>query len=430
MILLKKLFSDPTRRNVIINSIGNNLNVAFTALLFLILVRILDPAQYGVLSVLLGIAYVLANILDFGTSAMIYSYLPPLIEEKSGAVYRFVKSTFYYQTLFSLVVIVTLMLTFPFLDAIFFKTGAPLIDLYLTSLSVLLFIWQNFVWNCMAAVKNFMKVNVYYNISNVFKTLILLYLSLDKQVSVSSVIFVFGVIGPLIFFLLLFLEKRALLKILAKTEVSRSELKLRYTLTYFIASQFFNIGMRMDLFLLSFYGMKLETGYYGVAQKIILTIITTVISITQVLSPMFSEISTKEEVKNHLKKGLLYLAIPAGIFTVLAVTPDFIFLPILTRKYMASADITRILSLPFIVYSIGSLPILFLLYTVKKPFYLLWSNISFFIILTGTCILLIPKMGMYAAPIAIGGAMTTATIILTAAAIIEYKKLPQRDSHK
>src|SRR4030042_385643 len=95
----------PTSKQVIINIIGNYLNVFFTALFALILVRILSPSQYGVLSVLLSIAYVLANVLDFGVSATIYSYLPPMIEQKAANLYRFLKSTFFYQTLFSAIYI-------------------------------------------------------------------------------------------------------------------------------------------------------------------------------------------------------------------------------------------------------------------------------------------------------------------------------------
>src|SRR3972149_9155896 len=79
----------PTSKNIIINTLGNYLNVFFTALFALILVRLLTPSQYGVLSVLLGIAYVLANILDFGTTATIYSYLPGLYENKSNNLYSF-----------------------------------------------------------------------------------------------------------------------------------------------------------------------------------------------------------------------------------------------------------------------------------------------------------------------------------------------------
>ena len=83
--MVKKIVSflkRPTSRDVIINTLGNYLNVFFTAFFVLILVRVLSKSEYGALNVLLGISYVLANILDFGTSATIYSTVPTLLEEE------------------------------------------------------------------------------------------------------------------------------------------------------------------------------------------------------------------------------------------------------------------------------------------------------------------------------------------------------------
>src|SRR3989339_2035775 len=142
--MIQRLFNfikKPTSRDIIINSIGNYLNVVFIAFFAFILFRIISPTQYGVFSVLMGIAYVLANVLDFGTTATIYSYLPPLIDERKPTLYRFIKSTFFYQTFFALIVISTLFVTFPYLDKIFFKTGAPVHELYITAICVLFFIW-------------------------------------------------------------------------------------------------------------------------------------------------------------------------------------------------------------------------------------------------------------------------------------------------
>ena len=183
LLFIKK----PTTRNVIINTFGNYLNVFFTALFVLLLVRIFSRSQYGVLSVLLGIAYVLANILDFGTTATIYSYLPPMIERKATNIYRFVKTTFIYQSLFSGIVIFVLLLTFPYLDKVFFKTGAPLSDLYMTSFMVLFLIWQNFVLNILFASKKFIHANLYLNLSNVIKTAVILLLASAHQVTVGSI---------------------------------------------------------------------------------------------------------------------------------------------------------------------------------------------------------------------------------------------------
>lgn len=425
--MLKKLLQfviKPTSKDVIVNTLGNYLNVFFTAFFALVLVRILTPAQYGVLSVLLGIAYVLANILDFGTTATIYSYLPQLYEKKASNLYRFIKSTFYYQSIFSFIIIGALFITFPYLDIIFFKTGAPIWELYLTAFSVLLFIWQNFILNILFAAKKFIRANIYLNISNVIKSLIIFFLLYNKTISVGSVIFVFGILGPMIFFLLLFLEKKDLVFILMKAEVKKEEFRFGYTLTYFVASQFLNLGLRMDLFLLSYFRSKPEVGYYGLSQKIILTIITTVISITQVLSPAFSKVANKSQAKSQFKTGLMYLLVPSILFLVLYILPNQVFTLFFTHKFATTALITKALSLPFIIFSLASLPQLFLLYTVKKPRYILISNILFFFVLTLGCWYLIPKMGVFGPPYAILAALIISAGVQSVISVREFRNLP------
>ncbi|MEK7070656.1 MAG: hypothetical protein AAB966_02515, partial [Patescibacteria group bacterium] len=230
----------PTSRDVIINTFGNYLNVFFTALFALVLVRVMSPSEYGVLSVLLGISYVLANALDFGTTATIYSYLPTLLEEKTYQLYIFIKTTFYYQTLFAIITISALAIFFPYLDEIFFKTNAPAWQLYLALLSVLLFIWQNFVSNILLASKKFFKVNLYVNISNLIKTIVLFSLIPFGLINVGSVIFVFGILGSILFFIPLLIEKRDLYPIIMKQKIQKEEFRFGYTLTYFLGTQMFN----------------------------------------------------------------------------------------------------------------------------------------------------------------------------------------------
>ena len=143
--MIQRLFNfikKPTSKDIVINTIGNYLNVVFIAFFAFLLVRIMQPSEYGVLSVLLGISYVLANILDFGTTASIYSYLPAMIEKKHKNIYIFLKTIFFYQTGFSAVIILLLFIFFPQLDKIFFKTGAPWWELYITTFSVLFLVWQ------------------------------------------------------------------------------------------------------------------------------------------------------------------------------------------------------------------------------------------------------------------------------------------------
>ena len=424
LLFIKK----PTSKDVIINTLGNYLNVFFIAFFALLLVRVLSPSEYGVLSVLLGIAYVLANILDFGTTATIYSYLPPMLEKKTSNIFRFIKTLFFYQSIFSFIIIGILFITFPYLDKIFFKTGAPSWQLYLTAFLVLFLIWQNFVLNILFAAKKFLKANLYLNLSNLLKTAVILFLVFTNNISVGSILFVFGILGPIIFFFLLFIEKHDFVFVLIKSEVKRKEFRFGYTFTYFIASQFLNLGLRMDLFLLSYYRCSIsqaQVGYYGLAQKIILTIITTIISITQVLSPNFSKIKTKSESLKQLKTGLMYLLVPCGLFLVLFFLPNQVYYLFFTTKFAQTASITKALALPFIIFTIANLPILFLLYTIKKPRPILIANIVLFIIISAGSYYLIPIKGIFGPPQALLAAFSINLIILSIAAIREYKKLPR-----
>ena len=257
-----RFLTEPTRKNIAINTIGNYLNVFFVALFALILVRIMTPAEYGVLSVLLGISYVLATILDFGTTATIYSYVPALHAENNPRLYRFIKSTFFYQSLFSFIVIGVLFFTFPYLDRVFFKTNARIWVLDLTSFSVLLFIWQNFFTNILFAAKKFLRANLYINIGNVVKTIVIGLMAYFGTLSVGEVIFVFGIVGPVVFFILLILTSKQHIITVYNSTIDKKEFRFGYTLTYFLASQFYNLGLRMDLFLLSYFSLCAPVCFY------------------------------------------------------------------------------------------------------------------------------------------------------------------------
>ncbi|MFA6532866.1 MAG: oligosaccharide flippase family protein [Patescibacteria group bacterium] len=428
--MIQRLFNfikKPTSKDVIINTIGNYLNVVFIAFFAFLLVRIMQPSEYGVLSVLLGISYVLANILDFGTTASIYSYLPAMIEKKHKNIYIFLKTIFFYQTSFSLAIITLLFIFFPYLDKVFFKTGAPWWELYVTTFSVLFLVWQNYAINALFAAKRFLKANVFLNLSNLIKTIIIFVMIPLHLITVGSIIFVFGIIGPIVFFILLFFEQKHIVFSILKAPVKKEEFRFGYTITFFIASQFFNIAQRMDLFLLSYFLSKSpEVGYYGLAQKIILTVIASIASITQVLSPRFSKISTQEEVRREFRTGLVYLLIPMVFFIALYFTPNVIFYLFFTEKFAQTATIVKTLTWPYIIYTFINLPLLFLLYTVKKPIYILISNLAIFITVAFGCYYLIPIMKLSGPPYALDLAFFIGLIVLSVTSFVEYRKLPNK----
>jgi len=422
---LIRFIKDPTSTNIIINTSGNYLNVAFTAFFALILFRSMTPIEYGVFSVLIGISYITSNILEFGTTATIYSTVPVLFHEDDSRLYTFIKSTFFYQTFLSIVVIVSLIVSFPILDKMFFKTGAPQWILTMTACTIILFVWQNFLTNVLFASKRFFRANLYHNTSNLIKAIILIVLSVTNNISIATVIMTYGLIGPSVFFLLVLYKNYERIEPMKHASVKRDEIKLNYTLTYFAASQFYNVGLRMDLFLLSFFGLREQVGFYASAQKIILSIIATVVSISQVLSPQFAAAKTRSEINKLMKKGFTYMLIPIGIFIALILTPTAVFNLVFTENFNQAIGITKILAVPFSLSAVGTVITLYLLYTVKKPVYILISNIFFFIILSGGSYLLIPQYGMYGPPFAIAGAYIVAIGVQVAGFFKEHKNMIQ-----
>lgn len=397
-----KFIKNPTSIQIVINTIGNYLNIFFTAFFAFLLVRVMNPVEYGTLSVLLGIAYVLANILDFGISASIYSFLPALFEKKTARLYSFLKTTFFYQSIFAGVIILVFLLFFPKIDEYFFKTQAPWWELYLTIFSVIFLIWQNYAVNSLLAVKKVFQANLFLNLSNIIKTIFIFILIFFKKINVGYIIFTFSILGPLIFFLFLFFEKKHVLLNILKAPIKKEEFKPGYTLTYFLASQFFNLGTRMDLFILSFYFPKSEiVGYYGLSTKIILTLFASVSSITQVLSPDYSKLKNDKEFKSLLKKSFLYLLAPTFLFFLLFLTPKKIFQIAFTEKFSLTSEITHMLALSYLIYPIMNIPWLFFLYTIKKPKYILVGTIIFFILISSFCYVLTPRVKIYAGPISI-----------------------------
>lgn len=419
---LKRLFSLSTTKDVIINSVGNYLSVFFTALYAPILVRAFTPTEYGIFSVLFAIAYLLANILDFGVTASIYSYLPGLLGNREETL-RFIKANFLFQTVLSFLVLIIGFVFVNHLDTFIFKLNVPTSYYFWTFVSIPLFIWQNFILNIFFASKRFLHANILNNISYFSKVVMLLVLVYLDKVTVQNVIITFGILGQLVFFALLFREKRWLLKELIYTPFHRAHIKLEYTLTFFAASQLFNLASRIDLFMLSFFLIKSEVGYYGLSQKIILTVLTMVNSITQVISPQFSNIKTQHEVKSLIKKGLIYMLIPTGIFVAIIILPTWVYTFIFTDKFVKTAAITRVLSGSFILYGLTAVPTLFFLYTIKKPRHLLVMNFIFLIIVAVGCLIMIPIKGVFGPPIAFVTAFIIVTFYIVGAFAYEYRQL-------
>lgn len=396
--------------------------VFFVAIYAIILFRTMPIAEYGVFSVLFAIAYLLANILDFGMTASIYSYLPGLLGNRKQTL-GFIKTNLVLQTLLSGIVLIVAFFFVETLDAKILKLDVPTSYYFWTFVSIPFFIWQNFVLNVLFASKRFFYGNVLNNLTYGSKLIFLFVLIYTDNVTPETVIIAFGVVSQIVFFAMLMFDKRVFVLDLLKEPLEKTHVRLGYTMTFFAASQLFNLASRIDLFMLSFFLVKTEVGYYGLAQKIILTVLTMVNSITQVLSPQFAKAETRHEVLSLLKKGFVYMMLPTVMFIALIIVPQNVFVFAFKEKVTRAVLITRMLSVPFILYGLTAIPVLFFLYTIKKPAHLLYINGLFLAIVSVGCFVFIPQFGVYAPPYVFIAAFIAVTIYITVFFVRELRSL-------
>lgn len=424
-MLATKIRQLPHTRNIAINTIGNYVGYAFAAFYIVFLVRFFNPVQFGVLTILQAFSYLMANILSFGIPASIYAHIPHYLPDKKKA-FNFITSNFIFLTGLSFISLICVYMITPQLDTYIFKTGADS-QLFLYALiGTQLYIWQNFVRDVLNAAGRFMHINIVTNLSNLLKAILLVAAAGMGKLNIASVLIIMGIIGPLFVFVCVIAQRRWIFNSLRDSRVSPDQIQFNYTFIYFLSTQVFSLATRADLFLVSYFLTRPEVGFYGLSQRIILAVVTSSDSITQVMSPQFAKISSQEEVWKLLKHSWTYMLVPTLMFVGGILMPSFVYDLIFSTHYSASTPLTKALSLSYIPYSFLAALLLFFLYTIKKPRYLLISNVIFLLCIMIGNVILIPKIRIMGPSVSYLTAFAVMSVYLGHAFLSEMRLLPKR----
>lgn len=419
---IKHQLKDTVTKNVIINTLGNYLGFFIGGLYTILLFRFFDPYQFGVLSILLALSYLLANVLSFGIPATLYATIPSLLPDKEKA-YDFLKSNFIFQTTLASASLLLIYALLPHYDMRLFKLDLPNYYYAITLISTLLYIWQNFIRDAMNAAERFLQINTATNISNIVKIILIVWLGFQGKLTIAMTIVILGIVGPLIVFFAVLIGRRQIVRSLTQHKIVRSHIKLRFTMPYFISTQLFNLTTRADLFLIAYFLTTVDAGHYSVAQRVIFVIITSIDSITQVLSAEFSKVSLRKDVIKLTRRAFYYMAIPSTILLVLAGLPSFIYELLIPPAYSPSIPLVRSLSLTYIPFAFDAALLLFFLYTLRKPEFVLFVNILMLLLVTIFHILLIPRMGINGPAISFGITYVVITFVIGAGLLREFRLL-------
>jgi|SRR3990167_7220791 len=404
---LHRLLNLPHTRNIIINTFGTYLGYGFAVFYIVFLVRVFPPVEFGVLSVLLTFSYLLANIFSFGMPASVYAHVPHLVQDRSK-VMNFILSNFLVLSILSGISIFAVYILSPHLDVRFFKTGAPQYQYMYALLGTQMFIWQNFVQDILNASGKFLQINIAINVANLIKAVLLIWLALAGMLGITQVLIVGGLIGPCIVFGLVVVQRRWLVRAVLGTQASWEHIKLRFTATYFLSSQLFQLASRSSLFFVAYFLTRPEVGYFSLSQRVILAVITSADSVTQVMSAQFAKAKTWDEAKRLFKHSFTYMLLPTAMFVGGILMPAQMYNLVFGQSYAASTPVTKALSFAYLPFPFLAIVMLYFLYTRKKPVIVLGVNALMLMVVVGLQYVLVPQIGLFGPAVATFAALVAA----------------------
>ena len=117
------------------------------------------------------------------------------------------------------------------------------------------------------------------------------------------------------------------------------------------------------------------------------------------------------------------MAIPIGVFFGVIITPFELYRLFFTDRFAQTADIARVLSVSYILFSLSAVPVLYFLYTLKKARYLFIVNLLMLVIVALGCYTFIPRFGLFGPPLAYFLAYFAALIFIFVVFVKEYRSM-------
>lgn len=337
----------------------SSLVVKFTSFVnFLILVRFLTAAEYGIYTLVWAQVTVLSPLADFGTTSYGVVYLPTESEKK-------MQSLFSFRMFVSFFVFLATVL----LSLILFRGSVKMYGYILVTATVIftnMFSGSYFILNAIKGkLYRSSRNSIIFNICLVSAIAISLIVS-HRLLAVFLMIFVFYNAYSFINFLLV---KKELPSSAFRFEFDEWKGIFKKLYIFVLISFFAGLYSRIDIFLLKLLKGETEVGIYSAGSRFLEALLFLPASYNVTATPILARIShNAESFKRKITKDALFLVVLGfGIAISLALFSPFFLRYIFRKNYMLSIPVLQIVifALPFLLLNSVWLNIL---YVLKKSY--------------------------------------------------------------
>jgi len=399
---LKKILRSATVKDTFISFVGLGFTAAIGFVFTIILARTLGPAQFGIFSAVTALYSIVYSLGDLGIASALINFIPKLKEKRSALI----NTSFSFEILVC-VVIAVLFLGFSLLNK-FIIPGSLSGQVVVAGILAVNYLLISFVQGIFTAERRFVSYSFTQIFDSGIKILIILFLLSVSHLTVETALLA-NVISTI--FALIFTFGKEFLKIKFNFDKGIFQ-KLFHFAKWIAVTRVFSVFIsRIDVILLNLLAGSFQAGIYAAANRITLFFSLLVSSLGSVVNPRFSGFDNHEKVITYIKKllGLISLISALMLFSVLLAKP--IINIVFGDKYVTAIPVFQALTVAMIPFIFSLITTPALIYTFNQPRFI--ARMTAFQVITIVILelVLIPSLGSFAPPIALGITNTTVLLI-------------------
>lgn len=392
------LHKSKTVRNTAIVFSGNVAAAVISAVITILLARVLGPKEFGILSFFIAVSVLVTNISGFGINTALVRFFPLYYKKNKNLANLILKVSLKIKIVLALAASILGLILSKQIATRIFNNPELILPLKFAFLFVIGSSLYEFILSVLQAKQQFKKT-VFLGFTNqLIKLVLILFLLLVYKLSLFNVLTVF-IIMPIVGILLgSLLMPKNFLKAKGNEKKVIKDL-FNFSKWIILAIIFVSIYNRLAVLMLTYFHNIELVGYYSVADGLASKLMLLIASIAFVLLPRFSKISKKHELKKYIKKSIKITVLISILLLPIIFFAKPIILLLFGLQFSESVILFKILYINYLILlAFDHLHVIF--YTADKPQIL--ALITFITLLFNFSInlILIPVYG------AIGAAVT------------------------
>lgn len=379
---------------------GTIFNGVLGALFYIVLARVLGPADFGLLTVSITTLTLIADIADFGTNTGLIKFVSSTITSNKDRAFRFLKLSLEIKLAVWTGVLVFGFLVSPLLAEFIFSKPELTLPLRLSMIGVGGALLFTFATSTFQSFQKYISWSVLNILTNLFRLLAIIVLVFTQQISLISGLLAY-IIFPFLGFSisLLFIPTKSIF--LAKEEYKLTKEFLNYNKWVGIFTLIAAVSARLDTFITASLLTARELGVYSAANQPTSVIPQLIGALGVVAAPKFSSFQSKKEMLTYFKKFQLMVLGLSG-FGVLILPLAVYFIPIIYGIEYSQAVVPFIILVFSMLVFLVSVPLhSSIIFYFGKPEVFVWVSITHLLIVGTVGLYLISSFGIVGAALTV-----------------------------